>query len=262
MIHPQFTINTKLGFALLTLLTVLQFLRLCFSRATPEISCSHHFSRLFYFVFLGTLIFALVIPLRPLDSVIANQKGDKYLYNTIVSKQQPPFTDYEPPILNQNKPSNSAGIRSADDSALSFINITDKNHVSYMVLLYENTQAYTGKRVNIKGFVYRPPNLAPDRLMVARFEISCCAADGVPSGLIVEWPHAEKINNDSWIEVQGTITQDSYQEISIPLLKAEKISHIDPLSTPYVYTPTRVVKPNHQQGIPQDIPDSAPAGWK
>ena len=73
---------------------------------------------------------------------------------------------------------------------------------------------------------------------------------------------AEYVKNDSWIDVQGAINQSTYQETPIPLLKAEKISNIEPLSTPYVYAPTRVVNPVHQQGVPQDIPDSAPAGWE
>jgi len=269
MIHPQFTFNAKLGFALLALLAILQFLRLLPSGETHECGCSHHFASLFHFVFIGTLVFGLVIPLRPLDSVIANQKGDKFLFNTKINntiKQQIPFDNYEPLISVKKEPPNSAanfvGVRSAEKSTPPVINITDKNHVPYMVLLYENTQAYIGKQVAIKGFVYRPPNLAPNRFMVARFEISCCAADGVPSGLVVEWPDADKIKNDSWLEVQGAINQGFYQETPVPLLKAEKISHIEPLSTPYVYAPTRVVNPLHQQGVPQNIPDAAPADWK
>jgi putative membrane protein len=274
MIHPQFTAYTEFGFLLLLLLTVIQFFRIFFIHADYDCDCNHGLGGFFYMTFIGALFLGLIVPVKPLDSVIADQKGTKYLLGnrTTIEKTSrfQTFDDYESllPAKKQIATSLNSAVppvaspQSSDTKAPSILNITDKNHVRYMMLIYENTQAFIGREINIKGFVYRPKSLPLHQFMVARFEISCCAADGMPSGLVVESPDSTKFKNDTWVEVQGTIAQGTYENQPMPLLKAKKITVISPLPNPYVYTPDRVINPVHQQGIPQDVPSSAPVNWK
>lgn len=128
--------------------------------------------------------------------------------------------------------------------------INDTNHIRLITAMYEDTANFISREVNLKGFVYRPTGLNDNQFMVVRFEISCCAADAVPSGLIVEWPDNAVYKNDTWLEVRGVLQQGNYEGITVPLLKAAAVSTIAPLTNPYVYTGDPTVPQNHEQNVP------------
>lgn len=48
--------------------------------------------------------------------------------------------------------------------------------------VYPEPEAYAGQPVDVKGFVVHPPKLDEDLIIVARFMITCCAADAYPVG--------------------------------------------------------------------------------
>ncbi|HEY9887764.1 MAG TPA: TIGR03943 family protein, partial [Candidatus Obscuribacterales bacterium] len=52
--------------------------------------------------------------------------------------------------------------------------------------VYPEPDAYAGNPVNVTGFVIHPPDWSEDYLMVARFVLTCCAADAYPVGLPVK----------------------------------------------------------------------------
>lgn len=270
LIHPQFTVNAQLGLALLVFLCAIQLFRVCTARNAEGCGCGHSFNSFFYYVFIATLFLCLLVPTKPLGSLTAQQKGLKHLTGTKPGTQnnQFVFNDYEPLLPNgktadskQPLPTSVKAAETPQPKTIPVITITDSNHIRYMTAFYEYTEGFLNKEVNIKGFVYRPRNLPPNQFMVTRFEISCCAADGMPSGLVVEWPDAGKFKNDTWVEVQGTITQGAYEGLPMPLLKGKTVSSIKPLDNPYVYAPNRIINPLHQQGTPESIPSSAPDGW-
>ena len=234
LIHPQFTLNAKLGWGLFILLAVAQTLRL-FSHPHTQTGCchNHQFAGCFYYVFIGTLAVFLLIPAKPLGAITAEQKGMKYLdsgYSTPAST-----------LPDRNPPASGSG---PGQPALL---INDDNHIRLITAMYEDTARFIGREINLKGFVYRPNQLKPNQFMVVRFEISCCAADGMPSGLLVEWPDSHLFKNDTWMEVQGKIQQGNYEGIAVPLLIATKAVSIAPLASPYVYTGTFVINPEHLQ---------------
>nr|WP_092070104.1 hypothetical protein [Dendrosporobacter quercicolus]NSL48127.1 hypothetical protein [Dendrosporobacter quercicolus DSM 1736]SDM06304.1 TIGR03943 family protein [Dendrosporobacter quercicolus] len=68
------------------------------------------------------------------------------------------------------------------------VNINDTNHIRLITAIYEDTDRFIDSEVSLKGFVFRPDGLQANQFMVVRFEIFCCAADAMPSGLIVEAP--------------------------------------------------------------------------
>jgi len=85
--------------------------------------------------------------------------------------------------------------------------------------VYPEPDAYTGQPVNVTGFVIHPPEWDDEHLMVARFVLTCCAADAYPVGLPVQLSgdRAEFIP-DSWIAVQGTMfteTIDGQRRLAI-----------------------------------------------
>ena len=52
--------------------------------------------------------------------------------------------------------------------------------------VYPEPDAYTGQKVKVKGFVIHPPDLGNEYLFLARFVLTCCAADAYPVGLPVK----------------------------------------------------------------------------
>lgn len=85
--------------------------------------------------------------------------------------------------------------------------------------VYPEPDAYTDNPVNVTGFVIHPPEWSDDYLMVARFVLTCCAADAYPVGLPVNLTgDRAEFAPDSWIAVQGhmmTQTLDGQRRLVI-----------------------------------------------
>ncbi|WP_371378469.1 TIGR03943 family protein [Sporomusa aerivorans] len=214
IINPQFIGNIKLGLALLILLTAIQTLKAFDRRHNKACSCHHTVGQLSYMIFIGTLFLGLMIPASPLGSATAEQKGLKYIHAASAA----------PVSLPAVSPSQPAVI------------INDENHIRQVTALYENTPAFVGRELQIRGFVYHPDQIPANHFMVARFEISCCAADAIPSGLFVEWNEERSLKNDSWVEIQGKVDTFVYLGNKLPVIKANRVTPIKPLSSPYVYS--------------------------
>ena len=214
VIHPQFIWNAKLGFTLLLVLTIIQMFKTLDRRHNIACGCHHKAGQLSYIVFIGTLILGLIVPISPLGSATASQKGVKFMQaGTIVPVSLPVLPADDQPELA----------------------ITAENHVKYVTAFYENNAAFIGKNISLEGFVYRPDQTPARHFFVARFEISCCAADAVPSGLFIEWDNSQTIKSDSWVEIHGKLATFDYLGNKLPVVKATQVIPIKPLATPYVY---------------------------
>lgn len=237
LIHPQFTYNAKLGYYLLLILIIIQTIRLFDSLFTHwhHHPVSHRLSTAFYGVFVCTLVITLAIPVKPLGAFTAEQKGMKYLNSSMADRAAPLESTTARSPQKPAEPVNAqASPKPVTNSSVTVID--DTNHVRLITAMYENTSHFIDKTIQLKGFVYRPNSLKANQFMVVRFEITCCAADGMPSGLLVEWNDASVFTNNTWVEAEGKIRESSYEGVKIPLLQATKISRIAPLPNPYVYT--------------------------
>ena len=94
---------------------------------------------------------------------------------------------------------------------------------------------FNGEEANVIGFVYRDDRFAPDMFMVSRFTISCCVADAAPVGLVVEWPEAANLPDDTWVEVNGRFTARAFNGVTMPVLIADAIAQTEAPSQPYLY---------------------------
>ena len=87
---------------------------------------------------------------------------------------------------------------------------------------------FTGKRVITEGLVYVDPNVPADHLMLFRFAIFCCAADATPVWVLVKTEGKASFENESWIQVDGTLEIVNRQGNDIPLIRAKKITRMKP----------------------------------
>jgi uncharacterized repeat protein (TIGR03943 family) len=160
-----------------------------------------------------------------------------------------------PPPSNQASPAGPAAA-SADPSLFPpLLPASDGAAVplalsEYVLRDYEAPHTLAGVRLRLVGFVTpKPPG--SDGYLLARFAISCCAADATASMVAV---HGDRVPRtpDTWLEVEGRWRQRTGDDpnqpsAATPLLLAESVRVIEPPSQPYErgfpYQATRTVRP-------------------
>ena len=85
------------------------------------------------------------------------------------------------------------------------------------------------------GFVYRDIRFKSDQLMVSRFTITCCVADALAIGVVVDSPKASQFAADSWVRVTGSFSKGELDGKAMPILMADTITPIQPPREPYLY---------------------------
>lgn len=95
---------------------------------------------------------------------------------------------------------------------------------------------FTGQPADLIGFVYRDIRFNDDtQFMVARFAVSCCTADALAIGVIVEMPDSAKYKQDGWVRVRGKFQVREFDSHQTPVLIAESIEETAMPERPYLY---------------------------
>jgi uncharacterized repeat protein (TIGR03943 family) len=89
----------------------------------------------------------------------------------------------------------------------------------------------------VQGFVVHPPASPANRFFIARFVVTCCAADAYPVGLPVDLPAgtAQTYPADTWVEIRGQMATGQVKGQRRLVLNAEKVTPIKPPANPYLY---------------------------
>ncbi len=98
-----------------------------------------------------------------------------------------------------------------------------------------NPSALNGQEASIVGFVYRDPRFDGNQFLVARFTITCCVADALAIGVVVNSNQASRFAADSWVEVHGTFQQGDLDGDAMPVLLADEITPVQAPEQPYLY---------------------------
>lgn len=116
-------------------------------------------------------------------------------------------------------------------------NAGERNIMDWTTLFRQSDDLaeFNGEEAHVVGFVYRDDRFAEDEFMVSRFTVSCCVADAMPIGLIVEWPDSAEIPDDEWVEVTGTIEMGEFDGFEYPLLIADEVVPTTTPNQPYLY---------------------------
>jgi len=103
--------------------------------------------------------------------------------------------------------------------------------------VYPEPDAYEGEKVNVEGFVLHPPDLPEPYLLVARFIITCCAADVYPVGFPVQLEAVAKTRLDypvdGWIRIEGTMGTTTINDQRKAVIRPQKIDTIPEPENPY-----------------------------
>ncbi|MDC0832437.1 TIGR03943 family protein [Geitlerinema sp. CS-897] len=102
--------------------------------------------------------------------------------------------------------------------------------------VYPEPDAYAGDPVDVVGFVIHAPDLPENYFIVARFTITCCAADAYPVGLPVKLTdERQAYPPDTWVRVRGKILSAVLQDRRQVAILAEAIESVPEPENPYSY---------------------------
>ncbi len=97
--------------------------------------------------------------------------------------------------------------------------------------VYPDPYTYVDQPVQVQGFVI--PDARPDHFILARFLVSCCAADAYPVGLPVRWPGAADLQADTWLRLEGKMAVEHWKGSPQLVIAAERIELLPVPANPY-----------------------------
>ena len=125
-----------------------------------------------------------------------------------------------------------------NNQAPSFVINTEKRELVDWVRLFaqnENPEDFISLKGKVSGFVLKSGDLPDGYFTVARYVISCCAADARPVGILVKYDSTKfEIKQDQWIEVRGSFEVDQIGSEHKPVLNLEEMKPIEVPDNPYI----------------------------
>jgi putative membrane protein len=113
--------------------------------------------------------------------------------------------------------------------------LTEENYIAMTNIMDKNPEKFSGKEVEMLGFVYREDDFKEDQFVVARFGLSCCVADASVYGTLASIADGEKYQQDEWVKVSGVIKSVKYQDWVLPNVEIQSIKKVEQPKEPYVY---------------------------
>ncbi|ASC71314.1 hypothetical protein XM38_022660 [Halomicronema hongdechloris C2206] len=102
--------------------------------------------------------------------------------------------------------------------------------------VYPEPDAYGGQAVDVIGFVIHPPEWPDSHLMIARFVLTCCAADAYPVGLAVRLPTGQALPAaDTWLRVTGQMTTETLDGQRQLVVAPDRLRPVEEPANPYEY---------------------------
>ncbi|QOR68125.1 TIGR03943 family protein [Cytobacillus suaedae] len=213
-----------------------------------------------YCILVTPILTGFVLPAKVLDASIASKKGamvllssqqqsaqnDRYEDESVDSEdseetfegEEDPLYDHEAaePIVMGETISNEEYEKMIEELRKSpDIIMDDYVYSTYYEEISSDLDHYKGKKMKLKGFVYKEEGFASDQLVLARFLITHCVADASIVGFLSELPEASSIDVDTWIEAEGILEVTTYNGVEMPVLKITHWKKISEPEEPYLY---------------------------
>jgi uncharacterized repeat protein (TIGR03943 family) len=162
-------------------------------------------------ILVGIAVLGLIVTPRPFASDLAVQRG---VADTLV------MTRSQPQAFR-------ASTQPQDRSVIDWIRTLN---------VYPEPDAYTGQPVDVEGFAIHSTELPGDYLTIARFIITCCAADVYPVGLPVKLPgDRATYAEDQWFQVRGSMITETLNGQRQLVIDANQLTEIPEPDNPYDY---------------------------
>ena len=134
---------------------------------------------------------------------------------------------------NSNKQSNVAPGTKTNEGIE--IKVTEDNYTQTMYNLHDQLDDYTGKTIQISGYIYKDDTFKSNEFVVGRTMIACCTADASLIGLKCEEINSENLKNDDWYVVTGKIKKVNLEGTEIPGIVVTNMEKTNKPPNEYVY---------------------------
>lgn len=202
-----------------------------------------------YGIIVFPLITGFALPAKVLDASIAEKKGGMDVItgksessSSAQSSDQGSSQDLAQPSDNEVLPNPYGEISQTEmDSLVQKLqqsNPIDMDDYVYYLNYEEiskDVSAFKGKKIELKGFVYKEEGFQSNQLVISRFLITHCVADASIIGFLTEFDDADTLEVDSWIEATGELDVSTYNGKELPLIKITNWKIINPPDEPYLY---------------------------
>jgi uncharacterized repeat protein (TIGR03943 family) len=216
LLHPDYfwlAIAGAIGLLILAFFKALQLLQKRRGEVTPNLQHFTVFPPGFgSTLLLITAILGLMITPRVFASQVALQRGVSDLIGATRSQPQ----------------AFRASVRPEDRTLVDWVRTLN---------VYPEPDAYTGQKAKVQGFVIHPPYLGKEYIYIARFILTCCAADAYPIGLPVKLNSEtrDKYQPDTWLEIEGKMTTETINNKRQLTISATSLKTISQPKNPYSY---------------------------
>lgn len=199
-IHPRYTALIVVSAVILLLMAGVRLRGIFAERAAGPVG--------WVYVFLALpLLLGTLVPAQPLGA------------NTLASRGGEPSSAIN--LVNRQT------IATGDSSGW--------NLLEWSVTLSTSDGELEGKPVDVVGFVFQDDVLGANHFYVARYVVTCCAADGVSVGMPVLWEGGEALSADSWVRVRGTLSSTLVAGVEQPAIAATSVEPVSQPKNPYLY---------------------------
>jgi putative membrane protein len=240
-----------LYFAMITLfmLSIIQIWRSDSNKHIVCCDCGHHKSNarfqsfIVYAIFVIPVLAGLTFSNHVLDSFVAAKRGMQLggmAVSGAASDNEEEFFSQlfgneieEVPIEKGEKVDKNQlekALLAADK-----VVFTRENYLAALEIIHNNTERFIGKEIELTGFVYREPDFAKEKAVIARFGISCCVADASVYGMLASGKQLKSIVNDEWVKVTGIIKRTNYKGNVLPCIEIKEINKMKQPNDPYIY---------------------------
>lgn len=115
--------------------------------------------------------------------------------------------------------------------------LNTQNYTNVLQNVHHHLDNYVGQKIRFSGYVYRLYDFQEDQFVLARNMIISSDFQSVVVGFLCHSSEIRNYPDDTWVEIQGTITKGEYKG-EIPIIEIEEIKKIDtPSQDEYVYPP-------------------------
>lgn len=197
-------------------------------------------------IFAVPLLMAFAIPAKPFDSGSGTAGPVQLISNTAAVGTVQPESSASAPAADASSSSSTAELSQAlpqvemqqPDIVLQdgVLVLNSENFYAGLNAVYDHLDDYKGTPVALVGYVFKDSeSFAANQFVPARLMMVCCAADMQPTGLLCLYDGASQLEADSWVKVEGTIDETTFEGETIPCILANSVTPAEEPAEPYVY---------------------------
>ena len=114
--------------------------------------------------------------------------------------------------------------------------LTAQNYTSVLENVHLNIDTYVGQKIKFAGYIYRLYDFDENQFVLARDMIVTSDFQTVVVGFLCSSPDAKNFDDNTWVEITGTITKGDYYG-DIPIIEVESINKVNKPNEECVYPP-------------------------